>query len=157
MGRLTKAKVNEIAKLRQLGYTQKETAEKAKVHLRTVRKYDPLHESRAGGQLSVEDRLVALEEAVRTSWDYIYLLECAMCRLEPLCHKLEKETYPCPRCGGKLRFEDEESTYVCHDCKLKMLPSDYLCYHCFSQGEMDYVEATDELVCRRCGATRYTR
>jgi len=44
MGRLTKAKVDEIRKLRQEGYTQKETAEKAKVHLRTVRKYDPLKE-----------------------------------------------------------------------------------------------------------------
>jgi len=44
MGRLTKAKIDEICKLREEGYTQKETAEKAKVHLRTVRKYDPLKE-----------------------------------------------------------------------------------------------------------------
>lgn len=44
MGRLTKAKIDEIGKLRGQGYTQKETAEKAKVHLRTVRKYDPLKE-----------------------------------------------------------------------------------------------------------------
>ena len=42
MGRLTKAKIDEIIKLRKQAYTQKETAEKAKVHLRTVRKYDPL-------------------------------------------------------------------------------------------------------------------
>lgn len=46
MGRLTKAKIDEIAKLRQEGYTQKETAEKVKVHLRTVRKYDPLREQK---------------------------------------------------------------------------------------------------------------
>lgn len=44
MGRLTKSKIDEIGKLREQGYTQKETAEKAKVHLRTVRKYDPLRE-----------------------------------------------------------------------------------------------------------------
>jgi DNA-binding transcriptional MerR regulator len=44
MGRLTKAKIDEIIKLRQEDYTQKETAEKAKVHIRTVRKYDPLRE-----------------------------------------------------------------------------------------------------------------
>jgi len=44
MGRLTKTKVDEIEKLRREGYTQKETAEKVKVHLRTVRKYDPLRE-----------------------------------------------------------------------------------------------------------------
>ena len=47
MGRLTKAKVDEIAKLRKQGYTQKETAEKANVHIRTVRKYDPLREKKA--------------------------------------------------------------------------------------------------------------
>jgi len=42
MGRLTKAKIDAISKLREQGYTQKETAEKVKVHLRTVRQYDPL-------------------------------------------------------------------------------------------------------------------
>lgn len=42
MGRLAKAKIDEISKLRRQGYTQKETAERVKVHLRTVRKYDPL-------------------------------------------------------------------------------------------------------------------
>jgi len=47
MGRLTKAKIDEIGKLREQGYTQKETAEKAEVHLRTVRKYDPLREKPA--------------------------------------------------------------------------------------------------------------
>lgn len=46
MGRLTKAKIDQIAKLRQQGYTQREAAEKVKVHLRTVRKYDPLREQR---------------------------------------------------------------------------------------------------------------
>ena len=44
MGRLTKAKIDEIARLRGENYTQKETAEKLEVHLRTVRKYDPLRE-----------------------------------------------------------------------------------------------------------------
>lgn len=46
MGRLAKEKVDEIIRLRQRGYTQKEAAEKAKVHLRTVRKYDPLRDRR---------------------------------------------------------------------------------------------------------------
>jgi len=48
MGRLTKSKTDEIRKLREQGYTQKETAEKAGVHLRTVRKYDPLREKSVG-------------------------------------------------------------------------------------------------------------
>ena len=47
MGRLTKAKIDEIAKLRQQGYTQREIVEKVKVHLRTVRKYDPLREQKS--------------------------------------------------------------------------------------------------------------
>jgi predicted transcriptional regulator len=46
MGRLTKKKIDKIAKLRQEGFTQKETAEEVGVHLRTVRKYDPLKEKR---------------------------------------------------------------------------------------------------------------
>lgn len=46
MGRLTKAKRDEIARLRGQNYTQKETAEKVGVHLRTVRKYDPLREQK---------------------------------------------------------------------------------------------------------------
>jgi len=48
MGRLTKSKKDEIMKLREQGYTQKETAERVKVHLRTVRKYDPLREKPVG-------------------------------------------------------------------------------------------------------------
>ena len=50
MGRLTKTKVDEIAKLRKQGYTQKETAEKVNVHLLTVRKYDPLKQNRSCGE-----------------------------------------------------------------------------------------------------------
>ena len=61
MGRLTKAKIDEIAKLRQEGYTQKETAEKVGVHLRTVRKYDPLSEQKP--VRSTIDQLKEIEEA----------------------------------------------------------------------------------------------
>jgi len=42
MGRLRKDIVDKIIKLRKQGYTQAETAEKAGVNLKTVRKYDPL-------------------------------------------------------------------------------------------------------------------
>ena len=61
MGRLTKAKIDEIAKLRQQGYTQKETGEKVEVHLRTVRKYDPLREQRPVGP--DRERVKEIEEA----------------------------------------------------------------------------------------------
>lgn len=40
MGRLTKAKIDKIRRLRDEGYTQKEVSEKADVDIKTVRKYD---------------------------------------------------------------------------------------------------------------------
>ena len=156
MGRLTKTKIDEIAKLRGKGYTQKETAEKLKVHLRTVRKYDPLHQSNPPGRRTIEDRLVALEEGVRTCWDLLDLLHSVMLRSPVLCSTLEEETFNCMRCDGKLRFDEEEATYICHNCKHKFPPPQYWCYHCLSQQEMDYIETTDEWVCRICGAKRYT-
>lgn len=60
MGRLTKAKADEIEKLRKEGYTQKEVAEKVGVHLRTVRKYDPLREKPKPTREQVKE----LEEAI---------------------------------------------------------------------------------------------
>lgn len=157
MGRLAKAQIDEIAKLRKEGYTQKEIAEKLHVHPRTVRKYDPSHEIRQRGQRSTEDRIAALEEGVRSSWDLLDLLHCAMLRFDEFRHILEETTFPCPRCGGKLKYVDQEGTYICGDCKCKFPPSLYWCYHCLSQQEMDYDDATGELVCRRCRTMRYTR
>ena len=61
MGRLTKAKIDEIARLRGQNYTQKETVEKVGVHLRTVRKYDPLREQRP--IRPTVDQLKEIEEA----------------------------------------------------------------------------------------------
>ncbi len=155
MGRLAKAQIDEIAKLRKEGYTQKEIAERLHVHPRTVRKYDPSHEIRQRGQRSTEDRLAALEEGVRSSWDLLELLHCTMLRSDKLRHSLEETTYPCPRCDGKLKYDEQEATYVCGDCKHKLPSSLYWCYHCLSQQEMDYIETTEELVCRRCGTGRY--
>ena len=155
MGRLAKSKVDEIAKLRGEGYTQKEIAERIHVHPRTVRKYDPSHEIRQRGQRSTEDRVAALEEGVRTSWDLLELLHCVMLRSRELQHSLEETTYPCPRCYGEIKYVDQEATYVCSNCGHKFPPSLYWCYHCLSQQEMDNIETTGELVCRRCGKMRY--
>ena len=155
MGRLAKSQVDEIAKLREGGYTQKEIAERLHVHPRTVRKYDPSHETKQRRQRSTEDRLAALEEGLRTSWDLLELLHCAMIRSNELQHMLEKTTYRCLRCDGKLKYVDQEATYVCSNCGHKFPPSLYWCYHCLSQQEMDNIETTGELVCRRCGTVRY--
>lgn len=63
MGKLTKAKIDEITGLRQEGYTQKEIAEKAKVHLRTVRKYDPLRAQKPAR--TTPEQLKEIEESCR--------------------------------------------------------------------------------------------
>ena len=63
MGRLTKTKVDEIVKLRKQNYTQKEAAEKLGIHVRTVRKYDPLREQKSGS--STTEQVKELEEDLR--------------------------------------------------------------------------------------------
>jgi len=153
MGKLTKTKTDEIDKLRKEGYSQKEIAERLHIHPRTVRKYDPLRQGRSE-ERSVESRLSALEEAIRTCWDYIDLLYWVIER-SPIANILEKKTYSCPRCNGKLRYDEEKATHICADCGHEYPLPEHLCYCCLSQEQMDYVEEIDDWVCRKCGAKRY--
>jgi uncharacterized protein YbaR (Trm112 family) len=159
MSRILKAKVEEIRKLRKAHFTLKETAERAHVHIRTVQKWDPLvqnSQNRKFEQSSVEDRLSALEEAVRTCWDWIDLLYVTMCRSPELADSLNNGTYQCPRCKGKLEYDASgENTWVCHGCGHKFSLPYYWCYHCLSLKEMTCVEVTGDLVCPSCGAKRY--
>jgi len=60
MGRITKAKIDQIASLRKEGYTQGETADKVGVNLRTVRKYDPLRQQKKMEKISIGE----IEEAL---------------------------------------------------------------------------------------------
>jgi hypothetical protein len=153
MGRLSKAKTDEIAKMRKEGYTQKEIAEKLHVHPRTVRNYDPLRQGRPEVYI-VKDRLSALEEAVKTSWDYIDLLYNVIRRYPALNYSLENDTFYCPRCPGKLTFDKEKVTYICIKCGYGFPPPEMWCYQCLSQTEMNYIEETGKWVCRKCGASR---
>jgi len=155
MGRLTKAARDEIGKLRREGFTQNEVAERLKVHVRTVRKYDPLHKAKPHAQHAVEERLEALEEALRTSWDWIDLLYSTMLRSPELRDILDNVAYLCPRCQGKLEYDEGgENTYVCSRCRHWLsLPYDW-CYHCLSHERMNYVEAINDCVCPKCGARR---
>jgi len=70
MGRLTKKKIDQIAKLRGEGYTQIEVAEKTGVCLKTVRKYDPGSISGSAKEWrelqSLPDRVKRLEEIIKT-------------------------------------------------------------------------------------------
>jgi len=157
MGRLTKTKVDEIARLRKQGYTQKETAEKVNAHLRTVRKYDPLHESKPREEKSLAERMTAVEEGLRTCWDLLYLLHTTMLFSDELSSNLEQGLFSCPRCGEYLSYEDYGDGYYryhCWQCDFKIPLFSELCYKCLSQGEIDL--ETDDYVCRKCGTPRYT-
>jgi len=153
MGRLAKAQIDEIAKLRKEGYTQKEIAERLHVHPRTVRKYDPLRQERSE-ERSVENRLSVLEEAIRVCWDYIDLLYWAVLR-SAIGECLEKEMYLCPRCNGKLIYDEDKVTYICKKCGHKFSILSDWCYNCLSTAESVWSDEIDDPVCPKCGARRY--
>jgi len=123
MGRLTKKKIDQIARLRSEGYTQIEVAEKAGVCLKTVRKYDP--GSIAGSAKewrelqSLPERVKKLEEIVKTlsalATSYQlekgdeYLAWCPKCDnvvvMEQATDKKTKETYyQCSHCGTPIPY-----------------------------------------------------
>jgi hypothetical protein len=94
MGRLRKAKVDEIVRLRNEGYTQNETAEKAVVNLKTVRKYDPLKQPKYLA-VPLEERVRCLEHLVHYLLGYTYALG----------GEFDEEVYPpldCPHCENKV-------------------------------------------------------
>ncbi len=86
MGRLRKAKIDEIIRLRNDGYTQQETAEKVGVNLKTVRKYDPLKQPKHVA-ISLEERVRCLEHFTH------YIIGVAVDRAE--------YPPPCPHCENQ--------------------------------------------------------
>lgn len=114
MGRLRKVKIDEIVQLRNAGYTQQETAERAAVNLKTVRNYDPLKQPRHAAPL-LEERVRCLEHLVHylTGIAVVtanYLPTCPHCEGQDLLPAEGKETetsrripevhtWACPKCG----------------------------------------------------------
>ena len=121
MGRLRKAKIDEIVRLRSEGYTQKETAEKAEVNLKTVRKYDPLKQPKYL-TIPLEEKVRCLEHLIHRLTGYIFSLgveiemeedllpDCPHCENQDLLradgNELETRrankfmhTWACPKCG----------------------------------------------------------
>jgi transcriptional regulator with XRE-family HTH domain len=130
MGRLTKKKIDQIAKLRSQGYTQIEVAEKVGVCLKTVRKYDP--GSIAGSAKEwqelqgLPERVKKLEEiaktlsALATSYQFEkgdeFVAWCPKCNSEVTTKRMEhkktkKSYYGCSQCGTPIPyakyFDDE--------------------------------------------------
>ena len=154
MGRLTKTKVDQIARLRKQGYTQKETAEKVNVNLRTVRKYDPLRENRPREGMPLEDRMTAVEDGVRTCWDMLHILHRVMLESEELNNILEERSLTCPRCGEELFFDGLELAHICCNCDFQMPMFLKVCYKCLSREEVDSDE--NDPICSKCGTPLYT-
>jgi len=116
MGRLRKAKIDSIQKLRQQGYTQAETAEKVGVHLKTVQKYDPLRKSKKTEDISLLTQLSFddLDNFVNS------LIWWIMCIEHTLMTKLDTKIM-CPECGqGTYQYDKKKGTSVCDSCESEM-------------------------------------
>jgi len=114
MGRLRKAKVDTIIKLRNEGFTQAEIAEKVGVHLKTVQKYDPLRCPKKAADTGPTAGMPTevLERYLKAAGDWINALELAL--LDEFGHSIT-----CPNCGVKLAFGEKE-IYVCKKCGREM-------------------------------------
>jgi uncharacterized protein YkuJ len=123
MGRLTKKKIDRIAKLRSQGYTQIEVAEKEGVCLKTVRKYDPGSISGSAKEWrelqSLPGRVKNLEEVVKTlsalatsyqfEKDGEFVAWCPKCDGQVITKRMEhkktkKSYYGCARCRTPIPY-----------------------------------------------------
>ena len=125
MGRLTKKKLDAIQKSRVEGYTQKETAERVGVDIKTVKKYDPLRRERQ--EVSMERRVERLETicnslAAELSWhtkefDLFHvamhrILDKQGIRMDDYLSDVEDSL--CPKCLG--RMIGDKWHFLCHEC-----------------------------------------
>jgi len=120
MGRLRKTTVDMIVRLRKKGYTQAETAEKAGVNLKTVRKYDPLRQSNK----SPITKVVKGPDAE----DLLHYIKCLGDWVDSIVTTMRFEVgkeLVCPSCTeAKLAPNNTGETYFCKRCKYEMpLPS----------------------------------
>jgi DNA-binding CsgD family transcriptional regulator len=141
MGRLTKAKIDQIAKLRKEGYTQQETAQKTGVHVRTVRKYD-VTRTRKGldNKTTIRNAQQAILVLVDWLWVFIYPL-------------LSEENLCCPRClGESLSFDDTAGTFICQQCGHRMILPEKVCENCLSLNTISFDQEVKSQVCQKCGA-----
>jgi len=128
MGRLSKAKIDQIQRLRKKGYLQKEVAKTVGVNIKTVRTYDPLRratesEIKPAQKLSGYIPPNSLLSDIRSLADWITLLylflsdpnqiPCPHCLFPTppsakkktktvILRMLENGDYKCPECGNIL-------------------------------------------------------
>lgn len=123
MGRISRAKIDQIGRLRRKGYLQREVAERLGLDEKTVRKYDPLRGIPAStqGPAALLDRLKSLEQRLSAleTWRWIGATadEDGPYALLPVAS--------CPACSFGWGRKPQES-------------------------DLEYDERTDELVCTAC-------
>jgi len=125
MGRLTKKKMDAIKKSRVDGYTQKETAERVGIDIKTVKKYDPLRRER---QEARQERRVERLETICNSLaaelssetEEFEVFRAAVCRILRE-QGIEMEDYVhdvfeshCPKCRGDMMHK--ASHFSCNQC-----------------------------------------
>jgi hypothetical protein len=115
MGRLQKAVIDKIVKLRKDGFTQVEIADKLKVHIKSVQKYDPLRRPKRK-DTGYSQRIMNIEDLtaiVKSQGDYIFAIWML------LQSHTQVDRLRCPNCvEGELRNVDGVDT--CPQCGFKM-------------------------------------
>jgi hypothetical protein len=143
MGRLTKTKIDQIAKMRKEGYTQQETAQKTGVHVRTVRKYDI---TRNQYRLDTNNKNV-IRNAQRT---IVVLIDWLCVVIYPL---LSKKVVNCPRClCESLSYDGKADAFICRKCGHRMVFPDEVCENCLSLNTVAFDREVKRRVCHKCGA-----
>ena len=128
MGRLTKKKADQIANLRKQAYTQKEVAEKLGVHVRTVRKYDPIRPIKEPG--SRDDISEPIRNALSTTLEWIDILSFLLIKIG---------VNVCPKClGDSLEYDSYEEAFICRRCRYRPVQPEYICRTCFSYNSFEF-------------------
>ena|SRR3989304_6661123 len=117
MGRLRKSVVDTIVRLRKQGFTQAEVAEKTKVHLKSVQKYDPLRNS--------NNQVRPGTSSGKPTYDPNLFTKYMANWVESIALTLQFEAkveLVCPSClDGKLHLDDYTGmTYNCKRCEYKL-------------------------------------
>ena len=149
MGKLYKAKVNEIRELRKQGYLQKETAEKVGVSEKTVGKYAPSSERRiaqSGRFKNIPDPVYRIIDSLL---DHIDIIEKVI--------QLELDGVSCPRClEGKLVFDKYKFFYVCSECGHILYTPNNICRNCYTINDLQNNPNIESGICRECGHDMYS-
>ena len=145
MGRLTKKKADQIANLRKQGYTQKEVTEKLGVHVRTVRKYDPIRVTVKHCHTDNDDT-ESIRGVIPAILDWLDIL--AFLRLSS-----GKDKHACPGCyTDSLEFDSDKETFIRRKCGYRPIMPEDIYRNCFALNRLEFDKDSSIWVCQEYGA-----